>query len=92
MSLEFDGVLSFWDLSYYATMIEETTYSLDKESLRQYFPLEKVTEGLLRIYQDLLGLKFSECTDDPDKWHDDLRLVRQVDKIFTKQFIKHFQF
>ena len=74
--MDFDGVLNYWDLPYYATMVEEKTYSVDKEALREFFPLEKVTQGLFKIYQDLLGLKFTECTEDPDKWHDDVRLVR----------------
>ena len=76
--MDFDGVLNYWDLPYYATMVEEKTYSVDKEALREFFPLEKVTQGLFKIYQDLLGLKFTECTEDPDKWHDDVRLVRPI--------------
>jgi Zn-dependent oligopeptidase len=51
---EFDGVLHLWDLPYYATMIEETDYSVNKEALREYFPLERVTEGMMSIFQYLV--------------------------------------
>ena len=67
--------LDFWDSRYLQTMVEETRYSVDQESLKQYFPLQKVTEGLFEIYQELLGLKFTECPE-PEAWHEDVKLVR----------------
>lgn len=42
--------------------------------VRQYFPLEKVTEGLLHIYQTLLGLQFTQ-EPEADTWHQDVLLV-----------------
>ena len=42
--------------------IEETRYAVDKAKLKEYFPLEKVTKGLLDIYQQLLGLKFTKVS------------------------------
>ena len=55
-------------------MVEETRYAVDKEALRQYFPLEKVSSGLLDIYQELLGLTFTEMKDF-DTWHEEVQLV-----------------
>ena len=37
----------------------------------RYFPLEVVTEGLLEIYQTLLGLKFAEV-QNAERWHPDV--------------------
>ena len=72
---EYDGKVNFWDVRYYLNMIEETRYSVDKQKLKEYFPLEKVNQGMLEIYQSLLGLTFTECTDGVDQWHEEVKLV-----------------
>lgn len=57
---EFDGTIHAWDMSYYQNMVEKKHYSVDQEALKQYFPMDRVTSGLLSIYQELLGLTFTE--------------------------------
>ena len=47
-------------LRYYGNLIQKTDYNLDTEELKKYFPLETVMEGMLDIYQRLLGLKFTK--------------------------------
>ena len=36
---------------------------MDKVKLKEYFPLETVTSGMLEIYQRILGLKFTKLED-----------------------------
>ncbi|XP_068207968.1 thimet oligopeptidase-like isoform X1 [Palaemon carinicauda] len=75
---EYSGKLDFWDFRYYMNQVEEKLYAVDQNEVRQYFPLEKVTSGLLGIYQTLLGLKFTQ-EPDADTWHDDVKLYRVND-------------
>lgn len=58
-----------WDLRYYCRMNEEQLGEIDKEAVKQYFPLSVVRKGMFEIYEKLLGLKFIEKQTE-NKWHD----------------------
>ncbi|KAK3521533.1 hypothetical protein QTP70_009020 [Hemibagrus guttatus] len=76
--LDFDGQLHTWDLPYYMNQVEQVKFAVDKDKLIEYFPIEVVTEGLLGIYQDLLGLRFHQV-QNPHVWHDSVKLYTVLD-------------
>uniref|UniRef100_A0A8C8HJZ6 Thimet oligopeptidase n=1 Tax=Oncorhynchus tshawytscha TaxID=74940 RepID=A0A8C8HJZ6_ONCTS len=78
-SLPFNGELQAWDTRYFMTQVEETQYAVDQNQLKEYFPMEVVTRGLLDIYQELLNLTFDlvECAP---VWHDDVTLYCVKDR------------
>ncbi|CAL5415611.1 unnamed protein product [Camellia sinensis] len=51
------------DLLYYVKRIEEQQFNLDLGALKQYFPFNLVMSGILKICQDLFGLRFEEIAD-----------------------------
>ncbi|XP_022105541.1 thimet oligopeptidase-like isoform X1 [Acanthaster planci] len=75
----FNNTIDLWDMRYYMNMAEERQYSIDHNKLKEYFPLEVVTKGLLEIYQELLGLKFEEIPK-ADVWNDDVTMFSVTDK------------
>jgi len=86
--LDFNGKLDFWDMRYYNNLIEERKYSVDQEKLKEYFPMNKVTEGLLKIYQELLSLKFN-LVEGADVWHEDVSMYEVVD-VKTSELMGYF--
>lgn len=87
-SLSDDGKINAWDFSYYCNMVKEKNYAVDQEEYRPYFPLPTVTKGLLEIYQQLLGLKFSEVKD-AEAWNADVQLFDVCD-VSTGRYLGQF--
>lgn len=65
--------LEAWDTSFYHSLLLKREYGVNHEEIRKYFPLPVVVDGTLEIYQELLGLKFTEIKEF-DSWHPELRL------------------
>ena len=67
-----------WDRVYYTKKLAEEKFKVDHEKLREYFPLSVVKDGLLEIYQGLLGVKFEKDPAVPT-WHEDVECYKVTD-------------
>ncbi|KAJ6898374.1 thimet oligopeptidase isoform X2 [Populus alba x Populus x berolinensis] len=75
-----EGELPFGieDLLYYVKRVEEAQFDLDFGALKQYFPVDVVLSGILKITQDLFGLRFQEVAD-AEIWHGDVNVFSVFD-------------
>ena len=65
------GKLEPWDISYWAEKERRALYDFDEETLRPYFPLDRVTQGLFEIAKSLYGVRI-ERDEGARVWHDDV--------------------
>ncbi|MCL1077125.1 oligopeptidase A [Parashewanella spongiae] len=70
--------LDAWDLPYYSEKLQQHQYQISQETLRPYFPEDKVLSGLFYTVNKLFGLQISEQTN-VDTWHKDVRFFNILD-------------
>ena len=73
-----EAKINVWDWRYYTNQLKKQKYAVDTEALRDFFPFQKVLEGMFNIYQSIFGLKFEQIAA-PYKWADDLQLYLVTD-------------
>jgi peptidyl-dipeptidase Dcp len=61
--------LEKWDFTYWAEKLKKHQFNLDSETLRPYFQLEKVIEGVFAVANKLYGIQFKQVNDLPS-WHE----------------------
>lgn len=71
--------VSPWDLGYYRNQILKTSYQLDQELIRDYFPMEQTLEGMFSIFEKLLGVKIRQV-EEPSVWHEEVVLYEVLEE------------
>jgi oligopeptidase A len=73
------GRLEPWDISYWAETQRRVLFDFDEETLRPYFPLDRVTRGLFEVATSLYGITIER---DPAArvWHEDVTAWLVLDK------------
>lgn len=73
----FDGKINDWDAAYYTNMVTQQKYSVDEQKVQQYFPVEIVTNGLFKIYENMLGLRYVfDAALSKNTWHPDVKAYK----------------
>lgn len=91
-SVACDDNLYSWDLGFYTRMMKEKEFSVDDVAISQYFPTNATFSAMLRIFEDLLGLRFVELdAEDMARispsgkagdvlWHEEVRVFTVWDE------------
>jgi thimet oligopeptidase len=80
--------VSAWERMFYARKVREERFALDAQQVKQYFPVDRVVEGTMKVYQKVLGVTFRELKSGP-KWAEGVRLF-EISDAKTGQRIGHF--
>lgn len=74
-----EGQMYSWDVAYVTEDYKKQHYKLDDREVAEYFPADRVIQGVFDLYQQFLGLSFKLV--EPDwKWHEDVLLIEVHEK------------
>lgn len=62
--------LKAWDVGYYSEKLRQQRYDISPETLRPWFPVDKVVPGLFRVAEKLFDVQI-EAKPDVETWHED---------------------
>ena len=85
----FDGKINSWDFQYYHTLLKQRKFTIDEDEVRNYFPLGRVKHELLKAYQTILSLVFTQVAEPTGVWHSDVELYEVADAR-SSAFIGYF--
>lgn len=83
-SVGFTEKLEPWDLSYFSEKLRESRYAINDETVRPYFPLPKVIQGLFRLVSIIFGISIKQ-RDGVDVWHKDVSYYEIFDREGNKK-------
>ncbi|MXX80707.1 MAG: Zn-dependent oligopeptidase [Chloroflexi bacterium] len=74
------GRVDIADWRYYTNQVVQEQYQVDPFEVATYFPLDAVLDGMFRIYEELVGVRFVRRQDVRDAaWHEDAQPFDIVD-------------
>jgi thimet oligopeptidase len=82
------GPITAWDWRYYDDALRRDEYGVDQNLISEYFPLDRVMEGMFAITGEVLGLEY-RAVDEARAWHESVRLYEVRDRA-EGRLIAHF--
>ena len=79
-------VLQPWDVAYASEKLRVARYAFSDQEVKQYFPEQRVLEGMFRVVEMLYGLRV--VPDEAPRWHEDVRFfsIRNSEGALVGQF------
>jgi thimet oligopeptidase len=86
LGLEKRAPVHFHELAYWSYKLLKERYDIDGDVVKEYFPLARVLDGMMSIYQGIFGVTFTPVSS-ASLWHPDARLYEVRD---SERVIGHF--
>jgi oligopeptidase A len=69
--------LEAWDVAFASEKLRQDRYAFSDQEVKQYFPEQKVLQGMFRVVETIFGIRIE--ADTAESWHPDVRFFRIVD-------------
>jgi len=83
-----EDTLQQWDVSYLGTRIRREEFGVDQYEVAEYFPLERVIEGMLDITSDMFGVSYHRL-ENTNAWHPDV-FLHEITDTNTGEHLAYF--
>ena len=70
--------IGFHEIAYWSERMRQERYTFDAETVRSYFPLDRVLQGMMSLYEELFSLRFT--ARDSTAWHPDAQVFAMTDR------------
>jgi Zn-dependent oligopeptidase len=57
--------INAWESSYYSELVRKASYDFDSQSVRPYFPYDRVKQGVFDVTSKLFGVTYRQIKDAP---------------------------
>jgi thimet oligopeptidase len=57
--------VNFWESAYWSEMVRKSDYAFDSQSVRPYFPYDRVKQGVLDLSGRMFGVTYKQVKDAP---------------------------
>jgi thimet oligopeptidase len=57
--------VNFWETGYWSEMVRKSDYDFDSQSVRPYFPYDRVKQGVLDVSARMFGVSYKRVPDAP---------------------------
>jgi thimet oligopeptidase len=73
------SALNVWDRPFYAEQIRRQSYAFDSQTIRPYFPAERVLQGVLDVTSRIFAVTYRPVSD-VTTWHPSVRVYEMLDQ------------
>jgi oligopeptidase A len=71
-----DGDVRHWDMAFLAERLREQRYDFSEEVVRQYFPLNRVLDGMFELAGKLFDIEIQSADGEAPIWHEDVQYFK----------------
>jgi Zn-dependent oligopeptidase len=71
-------IVNAWESAYYQELVKKSDYNFDAQTVRPYFPYERVKQGVLDVTATLFGVEFKRVKNAP-VWHPSVECYEMYD-------------
>tara|TARA_Y100000590_G_C15708427_1_gene1009465 strand:- start:457 stop:2538 length:2082 start_codon:yes stop_codon:yes gene_type:complete len=79
-----DDQINYWNMFYLENIRDIEKYQLNDEQIKEYFELNNVRDGMFKITQSMLGLRYEQI-ENPSVWHPDVTMYKVFDDETNKK-------